>query len=90
MNVAHKPPALDTAMGCNAVNMHVARAGDAVVTRAISGAKCNSKLFHGNLQVVEVSIVSDSFTLFKVSVTNCYIFLPAKALHARKRHVDQW
>ena len=46
-------------------------------------------LFHGDLQVVEVSIVSDSFTLFKVSVTNCYIFLPAKALHARKRHADQ-
>ena len=47
-------------------------------------------LFHGDLQVVEVSIVSDSVTLFKVSVTNCYMFLPAKVLHVRKRRVDQW
>jgi hypothetical protein len=46
-------------------------------------------LFHGDIQVVKVSIVSDSFTLFKVSVTNCYIFLLAKALHARKRRVDR-
>ena len=45
---------------------------------------------HTVLQVVEVSIVRYFFALFKVSVTNCYIFLLAKALRVRKRRVDQW